>query len=55
VFTGRRNRVVRWGLLVSAALCLIGLIGQATDVIAWRGLGRPGSVKQRIDHVDADE
>jgi len=31
VFTGRRYRVVRWGLLVSAALCLVGLVGPATE------------------------
>jgi hypothetical protein len=39
VFTGRRYRGVRWGLLASAALCLIGLVGPATDVLAWRGIG----------------
>jgi hypothetical protein len=39
VFTGRRYRAVRWGLLASAALCLVGLVGPATDVLAWRGIG----------------
>jgi hypothetical protein len=39
VFAGRRYRAVRWGLLASAALCLIGLVGPATDVLAWRGIG----------------
>jgi hypothetical protein len=39
VFTGRRYRVVRWGLLASGALCLVGLVGPATGVLAWRGIG----------------
>jgi hypothetical protein len=44
VFTGRRYRAVRWGLLASAALCLVGLVGPAIDVIAWRELGIFGYV-----------
>jgi hypothetical protein len=44
VFTGHRYRAVRWGLLVSAGLCLVGLIGPATDVIAWRAVGIFGYV-----------
>jgi hypothetical protein len=44
VFTGHGYRAVRWGLLLSAALCLVGLVGPATDVIAWRGIGILGYV-----------
>jgi hypothetical protein len=44
VFTGRRYRRIRWGLLASAALCLVGLVGPATDVLAWRGIGILGYV-----------
>jgi hypothetical protein len=44
VFTGRRHRGIRWGLLASAALCLVGLVGPATGVLAWRGLGIVGYV-----------
>ena len=44
VFTGRRYRGVRWGLLASAALCLVGLVGPATGVLAWRGIGIFGYV-----------
>ena len=44
VFTGRRYRGIRWGLLASAALCLVGLVGPATGVLAWRGLGIVGYV-----------
>jgi hypothetical protein len=44
VFTGRRHRGIRWGLLASAALCLVGLVGPATGVMAWRGLGILGYV-----------
>jgi hypothetical protein len=44
VFTGRRHRAVRWGLLATAALCLVGLVGPAIDVMAWRGLGIFGYV-----------
>ena len=44
VFTGRRYRAVRRGLLVSGVLCLVGLVGPAIDVIAWRGLGILGYV-----------
>lgn len=39
VFTGRRYQGVRRGLLASGALCLLGLVGPATDVLAWRGIG----------------
>lgn len=39
VFTGRGYRGVRRGLLASGALCLLGLVGPATDVLAWRGIG----------------
>jgi hypothetical protein len=42
VFTGRRYRGIRRGLLASAALCLVGLVGPATDVVAWRGIGIVG-------------
>jgi hypothetical protein len=44
VFTGRRYRAVRRGLLLSAVLCLAGLVGPAIDVIAWRGIGILGYV-----------
>jgi hypothetical protein len=44
VFTGHRYRAVRWGLLLSAVLCLVGLVGPATGVMAWRGLGILGYV-----------
>src|SRR6478609_8710910 len=44
VFTGHRYRAVRRGLMVSAALCLVGLVGPATDVLAWRGIGILGYV-----------
>lgn len=44
VFTGHRYRAVRRGLMVSAALCLAGLVGPATDVLAWRGIGILGYV-----------
>ena len=44
VFTGRRYRAVRRGLLVSAVLCLVGLVGPAIDVMAWRALGILGYV-----------
>jgi hypothetical protein len=44
VFTGHGYRAVRWGLLLSAALCLVGLVGPATDVIARRGIGILGYV-----------
>jgi hypothetical protein len=43
-FTGRRYRAVRWGLAVSAVLCLVGLVGPATDVMAWRAIGIVGYV-----------
>ncbi|MDT7700292.1 MAG: hypothetical protein QOJ30_2617 [Pseudonocardiales bacterium] len=39
VFAGRRYRAVRVGLLVSGVLCLVGLIGPATGVLAWRAIG----------------
>ena len=42
VFTGRRRRGIRRGLLASAALCLVGLVGPATGVLAWRGIGIVG-------------
>ena len=38
VFTGHRYRTARRGLLVSGVLCLIGLVGPAIDVLAWRGI-----------------
>jgi hypothetical protein len=44
VFTGHRFRAVRRGLLLSAVLCLAGLVGPATDVMAWRGIGILGYV-----------
>ncbi len=44
VFRGRRDRAVRWVLLLGAALCLVGLVGPAFDVMAWRGLGILGYV-----------
>jgi hypothetical protein len=44
VFTGRRYRGIRWGLLASAGLCLVGLVGPATGVLAWRGIGIVGYV-----------
>jgi hypothetical protein len=44
VFTERRYQGVRWGLLASAALCLLGLVGPATGVLAWRGIGIFGYV-----------
>jgi hypothetical protein len=39
VFVGGNHTAVRRGLLVSGALCLIGLVGPATDVLAWRAIG----------------
>jgi hypothetical protein len=44
VFIGHRYRAVRRGLLLGAVLCLAGLVGPATDVIAWRGIGILGYV-----------
>jgi len=44
VFPGQRHRAVRRVLLLSAALCLVGLVGPAIDVMAWRGLGILGYV-----------
>jgi hypothetical protein len=44
VFTGPRYRAARRGLLVSGVLCLIGLVGPAIDVLAWRGIGILGYV-----------
>jgi hypothetical protein len=42
VFPGREHRLVRRGLVLSGALCLAGLVGPATDVMAWRALGIAG-------------
>jgi len=39
VFTGARYRWPRRGLLVSGALCLLGLVGPIFNVLAWRGIG----------------
>jgi hypothetical protein len=39
VFTGARYRWARRGLLVSGALCLLGLVGPIFNVLAWRGIG----------------
>jgi hypothetical protein len=39
VFTGSRYRWARRGLRLSGALCLLGLIGPAFNVLAWRGIG----------------
>lgn len=39
VFTGRRYAMARRGLVLSGVLCLVGLIGPATDVMAWRAIG----------------
>jgi hypothetical protein len=39
VFAGSRHRWARRGLLTSGALCLLGLIGPAFNVLAWRGIG----------------
>lgn len=44
VFRGGRHRAVRRALLLSAALCLVGFVGPAIDVMAWRGLGILGYV-----------
>ena len=44
MFTGHRYRAARWGLLMSAVLCLAGLIGPVIDVMAWRGVGILGYV-----------
>jgi hypothetical protein len=44
VFTGPRYRAARRGLLVSGVLCLVGLVGPAIDVLAWRGIGILGYV-----------
>jgi hypothetical protein len=42
VFTGQEHRLVRRGLALSGTLCLAGLVGPATDVMAWRALGIAG-------------
>ena len=42
VFIGREHRLVRRGLALSGTLCLAGLIGPATDVMAWRAVGIAG-------------
>ncbi len=44
VFTGPRYSTVRRGLALSGALCLVGLVGPATDVLAWRAIGIVGYV-----------
>jgi hypothetical protein len=44
VFTGPRYRAARRWLLVSGVLCLVGLVGPAIDVMAWRGVGILGYV-----------
>lgn len=44
VFTGARYTLVRRGFLLSGAMCLVGLLGPATDVIAWRAIGIAGYV-----------
>jgi hypothetical protein len=44
VFTGRRRAAARRGLLLSGALCLVGLVGPATDVLAWRAIGILGYI-----------
>ncbi|MDT7536966.1 MAG: hypothetical protein QOI82_551 [Actinomycetota bacterium] len=38
-FSGARHRWARRGLLVSGALCLLGLVGPVFNVLAWRGIG----------------
>ncbi len=44
VFTGVGYATVRRGFLLSGAMCLLGLLGPATDVIAWRAIGIAGYV-----------
>jgi hypothetical protein len=39
VFTGACHRWAGRGLRVSGALCLLGLVGPAFNVLAWRGIG----------------
>jgi hypothetical protein len=39
VFIGPRHCWARRGLWVSGALCLLGLVGPAINVLAWRGIG----------------
>lgn len=38
----RGTAVVRFGLLASGTLCLIGLIGPFADALAWRAIGISG-------------
>jgi hypothetical protein len=38
-FSGARHRWARRGLIVSGALCLLGLVGPVFNVLAWRGIG----------------
>lgn len=44
VFIGPHYRAARGWLLVSGVLCLVGLVGPAIDVMAWRGGGILGYV-----------
>jgi hypothetical protein len=39
VFADRRYAAARRGLLLSGMLCLAGLLGPATNNLAWRGIG----------------
>jgi len=38
-FTRNSDKLVRAGFIASGALCLIGLVGPAVNVIAWRSIG----------------
>jgi hypothetical protein len=38
-FANQRYRAARRGLLLSGSLCLVGLVGPAINVLAWRGIG----------------
>ena len=38
-FANQRNPAARRGLLLSGSLCLVGLVGPATNDLAWRGIG----------------
>jgi hypothetical protein len=38
-FTRKSDKLVRAGFIASGALCLLGLIGPAVNVIAWRTIG----------------
>ena len=38
-FTRKSDKLVRAGFIASGVLCLIGLVGPAVNVIAWRSIG----------------